>query len=141
MDCDNSVLAKVQRAADKANAALERIGVREHSVTLLLPARAGKNSVLGRAGVRTDIPIVIEPRPEVNNVSVRLVVASSGVIEMGDISVKKISRNSQYAPHINDPEVIWLISGPSFNGNYSLVGGTLKMNPESWEAVLRKILE
>lgn len=135
-------LKKIQAGADKARAKLAKAGLREYVVILRQRTATGKDPLLGTTGTVVSVDTTIQPPPKVDNVSARLITASSGVILMGDVRVSQISRHADYEALINDPETTWIITGPgSFAGEYSLVGGTLVRHNAEWVAVLRRRLQ
>jgi hypothetical protein len=136
------VTLMIQAAADKANAALQRLGFREHTVTLKLIERAGKDPVTGKVGTPAAFTFPVEPRPEVQNVSVSRVQASAGVLQVGDVLVTKLTRNVAFEDLIKDPSAVWEIGGPLVNGEFTSIGGTLKLDGERyWTIVLRRMMK
>lgn len=135
-------LKKIQAGADKARAKLAKAGLREYTVILRSRTTTGKDPLLGTVGVEVSVDTTIQPPPKVDNVSARLIAASSGVILMGDVRVTQLTRNVAYEALINDPETVWIVQGPgAFAGQYSLVGGTLERRNAEWVAVLRRLLQ
>lgn len=136
-----TALEKIQAGADKAGKKLAAKGLREHGVTLRIVQDLGKAALLGKKGTAaatTNDDLALDPPPRLRNVSAGYVARSEGVIEMGDVFVDRISRDAAYAARLQDPRTVFVVTGPSHAGLYTIVGGTLKMERSQWTAVLRR---
>lgn len=136
-----SAAQKMQAGADKVGKKLAAKGLREYTVTL-------RQNTVGTAGdpdlgipptpgVPVDTPLV--PPPVVENVSVGLVVASQGVLQLGDIRVSSISRSTAFATLIDDPATVWRVKGPHLNGEFSIVPGVVRSKTTQAIVTLRLI--
>lgn len=135
------VTKAMQAGADKGRRACQRVGLREHTVSLKLMERAGKDAVSGKAGTPSAFTTVLDPLPMVDNVSVSRVQASAGVLQVGDVLVTKLSRNEAYEELIANPATVWEIGGPLVNGLFTSIGGTLKQDGKTaWTIVLRRMV-
>lgn len=131
-------LEKLQLGADKVGRKLAAKGFREHTVKLVAVTTTGKDPKLGTKGTTTEVVTTFDPPPLVENVSMRMVELSAGRINIGDIVISGISRSSTYETLVKDVKTVWRITGPSFNGDYQMIDGQLKMKPTEWVVTLKR---
>lgn len=135
-----NALAKIQAGMDKVCTKLAAKGFREHTVTLRQVTMTGKNASLGLPGTAVNTDTLLAPAPIVANVSLRAIQYGAGLLQEGDLRITNISRSATYQALVQDPATQWVITGPSFAGTYSLVGGAaLQMKPAEWIATVRKV--
>lgn len=116
-------------------------GLIEHTVVLHLGTFTGYDAALGNEGTETgSTELTIDPRPVLENVSLRDISESGGTILAGDIRAMHITNDSAFDALISNPATIWVITGPVYQGRYRFVE-FLERTPLNRSVVLRKVQE
>jgi len=133
----------LQPCVDAARQQLVDLGLRPYTVTVRTRVWSGGEP---GSGTPTDTDLELTPRPRVMNPSPRLVAASPGVYEDGDLLVDKISRDYTEAQLTgraiaDDAEVIWVLDDGTTTREYRAVEAPEKAPRHNfeWRVHLRRM--